>query len=156
MIARTLAGVRKSALRPAAMRARVLLPAPLSPMRPTTSPADQTPPKRRRRDRRGQQRENDRHQQQDGCRGRRSDPGGQVREHRAAHHAHENERAPERSGRNQREQAADHLDGADEPRSNEVFFLDYAEKARGLIDMPMMVTGGFRTRSISTAPPARR
>jgi len=40
------------------------------------------------------------------------------------------------------------FDGADEPRSNEVFFLDYAEKARALVDMPMMVTGGFRTRSI--------
>ncbi|MGB5680637.1 MAG: NADH:flavin oxidoreductase/NADH oxidase family protein [Polyangiales bacterium] len=40
------------------------------------------------------------------------------------------------------------FDGADEPRSNEVFFLDYAEKARALVDIPMMVTGGFRTRAI--------
>ncbi|MGB5703587.1 MAG: NADH:flavin oxidoreductase/NADH oxidase family protein [Polyangiales bacterium] len=40
------------------------------------------------------------------------------------------------------------FDGAEETRSNEVFFLDYAEKARALVDMPMMVTGGFRTRSI--------
>jgi 2,4-dienoyl-CoA reductase-like NADH-dependent reductase (Old Yellow Enzyme family) len=40
------------------------------------------------------------------------------------------------------------FDGANAPRSNEVFFLDYAEKARALVDMPMMVTGGFRTRAI--------
>lgn len=40
------------------------------------------------------------------------------------------------------------FDGADEPRSNEVFFLDYAEKARARVDIPLMVTGGFRTRAI--------
>lgn len=40
------------------------------------------------------------------------------------------------------------FDGADEPRSNEVFFLDYAEKARALVDIPVMLTGGFRTRAI--------
>jgi 2,4-dienoyl-CoA reductase-like NADH-dependent reductase (Old Yellow Enzyme family) len=40
------------------------------------------------------------------------------------------------------------FDGADVPRSTEAFFLDYSEKARSLVDMPLMVTGGFRTRTI--------
>jgi len=40
------------------------------------------------------------------------------------------------------------LDGSDGPRSNEVFFLDYAEKARARVDIPLMVTGGFRTRAV--------
>lgn len=40
------------------------------------------------------------------------------------------------------------FDGAAETRSTEVFFLEYAERARSLVDIPIMVTGGFRTRSI--------
>ncbi len=40
------------------------------------------------------------------------------------------------------------FDGAAESRSSEVFFLDYAEKARARVDIPLMVTGGFRTRAI--------
>ena len=40
------------------------------------------------------------------------------------------------------------LEGMSEQPSNEAYFLDYAEKARALVDMPIMVTGGFRTRSI--------
>jgi 2,4-dienoyl-CoA reductase-like NADH-dependent reductase (Old Yellow Enzyme family) len=40
------------------------------------------------------------------------------------------------------------LEGTAEQPSNEAYFLDYAEKARTLVDMPLMVTGGFRTRSI--------
>jgi 2,4-dienoyl-CoA reductase-like NADH-dependent reductase (Old Yellow Enzyme family) len=40
------------------------------------------------------------------------------------------------------------FDGSRQPRSTEVFFLEYAEKARARVDIPLMVTGGFRTRSI--------
>lgn len=40
------------------------------------------------------------------------------------------------------------FDGAAERGSSEAFFLDYAEKARARVDIPMMVTGGFRTRSV--------
>jgi 2,4-dienoyl-CoA reductase-like NADH-dependent reductase (Old Yellow Enzyme family) len=40
------------------------------------------------------------------------------------------------------------FDGADTPRGSEAFFLEYAEQARARIDMPLMVTGGFRTRSV--------
>jgi 2,4-dienoyl-CoA reductase-like NADH-dependent reductase (Old Yellow Enzyme family) len=40
------------------------------------------------------------------------------------------------------------FDGADDQRPSEAFFLEYAEKARALVDIPMMVTGGFRTRSV--------
>jgi len=38
------------------------------------------------------------------------------------------------------------LDKVDNTR--EAFFLDYAKKARAEVDIPMMVTGGFRARSI--------
>lgn len=38
------------------------------------------------------------------------------------------------------------LDKAD--NSREAFFLDYAKKARAEVDIPLMVTGGFRSRSI--------
>jgi 2,4-dienoyl-CoA reductase-like NADH-dependent reductase (Old Yellow Enzyme family) len=33
-------------------------------------------------------------------------------------------------------------------REREAFFLDYAKKARAEVDIPLMVTGGFRARSI--------
>lgn len=40
------------------------------------------------------------------------------------------------------------FDGASVQRSSEAFFLDYAERARARVDIPIMVTGGFRTRAV--------